>query len=56
MIAQYRKTLLASLLVADTSWAAQAASSTEPQLSKVEVVGARVTEASAAIGEAPDGD
>lgn len=51
MIAQYRKTLLASLLVADSSWAAQPASSTEPQLSKVEVVGARVTEASAAIGE-----
>jgi iron complex outermembrane receptor protein len=51
MIAQYRKTLLASLLVADSSWAAQAADSTEPQLSKVEVVGARVTEASAAIGE-----
>ncbi|WP_324745662.1 TonB-dependent receptor [Pseudomonas veronii] len=51
MIAQYRKTLLASLLVADSSWAAQAASATEPQLSKVEVVGARVTEASAAIGE-----
>ena len=51
MIAQYRKTLLASLLVADSSWAAQAADSTEPRLSKVEVVGARVTEASAAIGE-----
>jgi len=51
MIAQYRKTLLASLLVADSSWAGQAASSIEPQLSKVEVVGARVTEASAAIGE-----
>lgn len=51
MIAQYRKTLLASLLVADSSWAGQAASPTEPQLSKVEVVGARVTEASAAIGE-----
>ncbi len=51
MIAQYRKTLLASLLLADSTWAAQTASSTEPQLSKVEVVGARVTEASAAIGE-----
>ncbi|RMT91747.1 hypothetical protein ALP39_04310 [Pseudomonas marginalis pv. marginalis] len=51
MIAQYRKTLLASLLLADSTWAAQTASSNEPQLSKVEVVGARVTEASAAIGE-----
>ncbi|MCU1717256.1 TonB-dependent receptor [Pseudomonas sp. 5P_3.1_Bac2] len=51
MLAQYRTTLLASLLLADSSWAAQAATSSEPQLSKVVVVGARVNEASSAIGE-----